>query len=205
MVGRRSRNSSSSRVLPTPAGAMMLTRKGRCSCSARRATSSSCCRSASRPMSAVRVATRPVWARPSNGSARMGCDFPRTSIIWAGPNSKAARVLATVRSPQMMPHGSAAVCKRAATLTGSPVRGKSPVALSRIATTSPVLIPIRIGSRSPRTASCWTWSRNASAAESARAGSSSWVCGKPKTATTASPMNFSRMPPCSTTVSRATS
>ena len=38
-------------------------------------------------------------------------------------------------------------------------------------------------------------SRIANAALTARSGSSSWACGKPKTAITASPLNFSTVPP----------
>ena len=205
MSGRRSRNSSRSRVLPTPAGAMMLTRKGRCSLRDRRPTISSCCRSASRPISGVLRATGCGAARPSKATARIGCDLPRASISISGPKVNPALMLPTVRSPQRMPQDSAACCRRAATLTGSPLSGKSPVALSRDATTSPVLMPKRIGSRSPRAGSARTRSRSVNAANSARCGSSSCVCGKPKTATTASPMNFSRIPPCSVTVSRATS
>ena len=202
---RRSRNSSRSRVLPTPAGAITLTMKGRSSWNARPATNSSCCRSGPRPIKGVRAATGRRAARPSNARARIGWVLPRASMAMVGPKEKPALMLATVRSPQRMPQDSAACCSRAATLTASPLSGKSPVALSRAATTSPVLMPKRMGSRSPRPGSARTRSRSVSAAASARWGSSSCVCGKPKTATTASPMNFSRMPPCSLTISRATS
>ena len=44
-----------------------------------------------------------------------------------------------------------------------------------------------------------------SAARHARSASSSCSCGTPKTAITASPMNFSTVPPCFTTMRRAAS
>ena len=65
--------------------------------------------------------------------------------------------------------------------------GRAPRATSA----SPVVIPIRISS-SPSSASA---SRMESAARTARSGSSSCATGAPKTAMTASPMNFSTVPP----------
>ena len=92
---------------------------------------------------------------------------------------------------------------RAATFTASPVTiFWSPVP----ATTSPVFTPIRQANVIP-------WSRSSSgfnassakrislAARTARTASSSWTCGTPKTAMTASPMYFSTVPPwCSIAV-----
>ena len=202
-LGSRSRNSSSSRVFPTPAGAMMLTRKGRCSLKARRATSSIWSRSGPRPISGSRGAGAGRPARARTGSARIGRLFPRASTSIAAPNLKVDCASRAVRSPHTIIHGSAACCSRAATLTVSPVTRKSPLEVSRAATTSPVLTPTRIGNRVPSCASLRTWSRNSMAAERARCGSSPCAWGRPKTAITASPMNFSTVPPCSATTSFA--
>jgi hypothetical protein len=58
-------------------------------------------------------------------------------------------------------------------------------------------MPIRTSSASHASAafSAPIASRIANAARSARSGSSSFAIGAPKTATTASPMNFSTVPP----------
>ena len=78
--------------------------------------------------------------------------------------------------------------------------GVSPIG----ATTSPVLTPVRISSvtlwsRASRSFSSTSRSRISSAACSARAASSSRTLGTPKTAITASPMNFSTEPPHAST------
>jgi len=69
----------------------------------------------------------------------------------------------------------------------SPAVGRAP----RLISASPVLTPIRtwmlLSSRAQ--------SRIASAARTARSGSSSCATGAPNTAITASPMNFSTVPP----------
>ena len=64
-------------------------------------------------------------------------------------------------------------------------------------TTSPVLTPIRTGMS--------TASRSSWAARTARSASSSRIVGTPKTAITASPMNFSTVPPCRSIAARAAS
>ncbi len=46
-------------------------------------------------------------------------------------------------------------------------------------------------------------SLSSAAARTARRASSSWMVGTPKTAITASPMNFSTVPPCRSRISRA--
>jgi hypothetical protein len=68
----------------------------------------------------------------------------------------------------------------------SPASGRA----SMLTSASPVLTAIRT-SKSPSTAA----SRIASAARTARSGSSSCATGAPKSAITASPMNFSTVPP----------
>src|SRR4029079_2217951 len=77
-------------------------------------------------------------------------------------------------------------------------------------TTSPVLIPIRNPievpkSRSSSSVSVRNSSRTSPAARTARSGSSSCRTGTPKTAITASPMNFSTLPRWRSTTSRTVS
>ena len=70
----------------------------------------------------------------------------------------------------------------------SPSAGRAPSATSA----SPVLTPIRTWKLAVLASAV---SRIASAARTARSGSSSCATGAPKTAITASPMNFSTVPP----------
>ena len=92
-----------------------------------------------------------------------------------------------------MPFVGAAVCRRAAVLTTSPDAMPSPASGRAPSATraSPVVIPMRTSS-SPASAKV---SRMESAARTARSGSSSCATGAPNTAITASPMNFSTVPP----------
>ena len=94
-----------------------------------------------------------------------------------------------------MPFTGAAACSRAAVLTTSPAAMPSP-SLGRapsVTSASPVLtadphlqlVALLVA----------TQSRIASAARTARSGSSSCATGAPKSAITASPMNFSTVPP----------
>ena len=100
---------------------------------------------------------------------------------------------------------SAAACSsRAATLTASPVASFWSAAPSPTIT-SPVLTPVRVAIRMPysRARSSFTRSRASrisNAARTARSASSSWTAGTPNTATIASPMNFSTVPPCRSSV-----
>ena len=79
--------------------------------------------------------------------------------------------------------GSACCCRRAATLTASPLTISSPrAAASRPATTSPVLTPMRRPTSAPwrsrtRSANAPNRAWTASAARTARSGSSSCACG----------------------------
>src|SRR4029077_10018467 len=78
------------------------------------------------------------------------------------------------------------------------------------ATTSPVLTPIRAArdtpwSRSSSLLSATSASRISPPARTARRASSSWTFGTPKTAITASPMNFSTVPPCRSRAARISS
>ncbi len=71
-------------------------------------------------------------------------------------------------------------------------------------------MPVRICRRAPQLRSSSSFSsardpRSSTAARAARRASSSWTSGTPNTAMTASPMNFSTVPPCRSSTLRATS
>src|SRR6266540_2465772 len=115
----------------------------------------------------------------------------------AAPRRAYVEQLRPVSSPTRISPGCAACSSRAATFTSSPVASVPP----SLVTTSPVLMPIRTCSsvsysarsdefRTPSSA------RKSSAARAARKASSSCTRGIPNTAITASPMNFSTLPPC---------
>ena len=100
-----------------------------------------------------------------------------------------------VSSTQTWP-GAAADCTRAAVLTASPAT--MPCCSAPIVTaTSPVTMPTRMArsgiARSEPIASIRATSSRP--ARTARSASSSWAVGTPQTAITASPMNFSTVPP----------
>src|SRR2546421_11975138 len=94
-----------------------------------------------------------------------------------------------VPGPIRISPGFADCCRRAAMLTGSAV-AKVDSRPSSV-TTSPDSIPIRAWR-----SSCLTLSSVARPARTARSASSSWASGTPKAAMTASPANFSTVPPC---------
>ncbi len=91
----------------------------------------------------------------------------------------------------------AACSSRAATLTASPVTSVSP---SPPTTTSPVLTPMRASRPCSAIAACIS-----AAARTARSASSSCETGIPKTAMTASPTNFSTVPPWRSRMTRRSS
>ena len=91
-----------------------------------------------------------------------------------------------VASPISTSPSAASCSRRAATLTASPVTRVSPSP----ARTLPVFTPMR----APRPSAA-TSARISHAARTARSASSSCATGTPKTAITASPMNFSTVPP----------
>ncbi len=137
---------------------------------------------------------------PRNSNAAEPCDLPRRSSPPSSGARSNPRTAVAVRSPTITPPGGARCCSREATLTTSPVAIASPALGVVTATTSPVLIPMRIARstpNSPRSSSFSTSSRRRmrSAARSALLGSSSWATGTPKAAITASPMYFSTVPP----------
>ena len=100
-----------------------------------------------------------------------------------------------VSSTQTWP-GAAADCTREAVLTASPATMPC-CSAPMVTATSPVTIPTRIARSAtpmsePIAAIVLTSSRPA---RTARSASSSWAVGTPQTAITASPMNFSTVPP----------
>ena len=104
-----------------------------------------------------------------------------------------------VASPTAIRSTGAAPCRRAAVFITSPAAIPSPSTARDPRTTraSPVFTAVRMW-RSSHSCSAFSASTAlliASAARTARSGSSSWATGAPKSATTASPMNFSTVPP----------
>ena len=165
--------SSQSRSARTPSQAARSSSSSRCAADERRVVAS---------------LGRGVDAQQAVGGT--GSALPLRSSGSTGSTSTALRTSAKVGSPISTSPAVAACSSRAATLTASPVASRSSVPV----TTSPVMTPIRPSS--PRSGSA---SRISSAARTARSASSSWTVGTPKTAMTASPMNFSTVPPwCST-------
>ena len=102
-------------------------------------------------------------------------------------------------SPTRISPTGAAVCIREAVLTTSPATIASPwLGLAPRATSaSPVFTASRACRSSAGSARFISAraSRTASAARTARSGSSPWATGAPNTAITASPTNFSTLPP----------
>ena len=127
----------------------------------------------------------------SRREAATGSVFPFSASGSTVSVPTAWRTSASVVSPINTSPGCAACSSRAATLTASPVASRSSVPV----TTSPVFTPMRACTPSSGSAS-----RIATAARQARRASSSCTCGTPKTAITASPMNFSTVPPCASTI-----
>ena len=143
---------------------------------------------------------------PSTAEATTDSDLPLSARSRRSPNRN-PRTARRVRSAARISPGSAMVCSRAAVLTTSPVTMGSPEGASPAARTSPVLTPIRICSVSPWVASSSVLTSSSRrrmriAARSALAGSSSWADGTPNAAITASPMNFSTVPPSASISSR---
>src|SRR5215211_9038023 len=116
---------------------------------------------------------------------------PLTSIGPSSSTSKHPSVRRCVAGPIRIVFGCAACWSRAATLTASPVANVDSTAST---TTSPDSIPT-LASRP----SSLTESMIESAARTARSASSSCAVGTPNAAMTASPANFSTIPPCETT------
>ena len=111
-------------------------------------------------------------------AGRLEGDRPRPAARW-------------VASPTSTVPGGATDWSRAAVLTRSPATMPWFVAPS-VTAASPVRTPARAWIAGPRLR---TASTSSSAARTARSASSSWATGAPQTAITASPMNFSTVPP----------
>ena len=197
------KSSATSRLLPMPGTPTSVTSCADCSVRARWKASASMPRSRSRPTSGVRnfcSTSLPKRERAATASQTLtGSDFPFASTEGASWYSIACRVARYVPSPTRIPFTGAALCSRAAVLTTSPETIPSPSTARAPSATSatPVLTAVRIWSSSP------IESRIASAARTARSGSSSWDTGAPKIAITASPMNFSTVPPCRSSSARS--
>jgi hypothetical protein len=117
--------------------------------------------------------------------------LPFTVSGSTGSASTAGRTSSSVAASIRTSPRPAADSSRDATFTASPVTSRSSVP----AMTSPVVIPIRPSSPSSGSAACISI-----AARQARRASSSCSTGTPKTAITASPMNFSTVPPSRSTI-----
>jgi hypothetical protein len=176
--------------LPIPGSPTIVTSSHRRSATARCHASRIVATSRSRPTKTLSCERSDAPATATSLKADTGSALPFRSSGSAGSTSAASRTSSTVARPISTSLGSAACCSRAATLTASPVASRSSVPV----TTSPVLTPIR-----PSMPSCGKALRISTAARQARNASSSCTAGTPKTAITASPMNFSTEPPwCST-------
>ena len=115
------------------------------------------------------------------------CSPGRISTAPASSTSIAPTVRRRATGPRAMVPAMADCCRRAATFTASPVAN---VESTSSTTSSPDSIPTRASSPS----SC-TDSSTSNAARTARSASSSCAWGTPKAAMTASPANFSTVPP----------
>ena len=153
-----------------------------------------CSRAARARTRGRRKAPPPSTTRPSVSSsltsrqAISGSPKPFSSTGPTSSVSTAPIVRRRANGPTRISPGWAICCRRAATLTASPV---AKVESDSSATTSPASTPILASSPRP----C-TESRIPAAARMARSASSSCACGMPNAAMTASPANFSTIPPC---------
>jgi hypothetical protein len=165
-------------------------------------TPRSCNTSSSRPTNAAsvdRITSAPSRARGAPARHNLsGSVLPFTDTASNGSNSNTRDVAAYVASPTATPPTGAADWIRAAVFTASPVTNPSPSSgrALRATTTSPVLTPTRTDrSITADALSSRIADRIANPARTARSASSSWATGAPKTAITASPTNFSTVPP----------
>ena len=189
-------NSHDRRDLPIPAGPLTRTRCARPVSAlvwkrsfTRRSSRSRPTNGASRPddrPSPPRLATT-RRARQS----RIGSVLPFSSCSPASSKAIAASAAARVDSPTRTVPGSAADCTRDAVFTRSPATMPSLVA-PMVTAASPVSTPARARRSGWSSGIAAT---SSSAARTARSASSSVATGVPQTAITASPMNFSTVPP----------
>ena len=170
----------------------------------------------------VRSASRPTMGRSSRRTrpgatgltlssrhAPTGALLPFRVSGSSAVTSTASRTSAQVAWPSNTSPELATCSSRAATFTVSPSANAWAVAGSP-ASTSPVLTPVRNSSDTPwsRTSSVFSAVRavcSSAAARTARRASSSRTTGMPNTAMTASPMNFSTVPPWRSNTARVRS
>src|SRR3954469_23700471 len=131
-------------------------------------------------------------------NAESGSVFPFTATGSSWSATTASRTSWYVSAPIRISPTPAACSRRAATFTASPAA--SVPSAAPVTTTSPVLIPTRMWTRVSIAPSSSTLrspraSLSSAAARTARSASSSRMFGIPNTAITASPMNFSTVPP----------
>ena len=160
--------------------------------------------SSSRPTSGVvcvRVTSVPKRARGCERAEereRLGLALDRDRLELLVVEDALGRAVRRLRDRDRRSTG-AAPCRREAVLTTSPVTIPSPSSgrAPSATTASPVLIPMRTCSASAGSCafSSAIASRMRRPALTARSASSSCATGAPKTAMTASPMNFSTVPP----------
>ena len=132
---------------------------------------------------------QPAYELAANdpGGLALGLD-PRRAVNSNAPRTASYRPV----TDQDLPRRGLRLEPRAQTLTASPVTKELP-SRGRPTTTSPVFTPMRSLRRPPN--SSLNRRRIPSAACSARSASSSCAAGAPKAAITASPTNFSTVPP----------
>ena len=136
--------------------------------------------------------------------ASTGSAFPFASTGGRASYSTAWRVARCVSLPTTSRPAGAAACSRAAVLTTSPIAKASPASGRPIVTSaSPVFTAARAASIGPLPRKPSTAVSTRRPARTARSASSPWASGAPKTAITASPMNFSSRPPYASIWSRA--
>src|SRR6266511_801079 len=207
----RSWISPRSRLLPIP-GSPVRNRippaPARTASNASRATASSRSRPTSRAWTPSRPRTRVPASRAERATAAWtGADLPFSSSTCGSSHSNRASTSLRVAPPTRTVPGSAAVCRRAAMFTASPVapystRFPAPTAPT---TTGPVATPTRTASGStaqPRATSApysATSSAMARPARMARSGSSSCAAGAPNSASTPSPARSFTVPPKAST------
>ncbi len=203
-------NSAASRDLPTPGSPSSVNRwQLRCATD-RSQASSSCCSSSRRPISRAlpgRLTASGSGSTPASRQTASGCDLPLTVMGSTGCAVTYGAATRWVTAPSRMPPSGACCSSRAATFTVSPETIAWPSPNSREYSTSPVFTPIRSRSRARRAGSSAAFSPSmarcmSQAARTPRSTSSSCTRGTPKTAITASPMNFSTVPPCRSRQSR---
>ena len=183
--------------MPTPASPTMVTSLGFAPATVARYAPSNRSNSCSRPTNARRSPWTPRGRIKERARTRRrhgtpsGLPLASTAIGWS--NSNAPLVAAAVRSPTRTSPGSAACSSRAATLTASPVNELP--SRGWPTTTSLVFTPMR-RARDPANVDSNLRCID-SAAWRARSAWSSYAAGAPNAAITASPANFSTVPPAS--------